>query len=239
MLKKILSVVLSIAMTFTLFACGSNSSISSDGSSSGGSASGGSNSDLRSQIENLNSLTDTIKFGSDGSHEPIEWFILEDNGEKVLLLSKYVLTNKKYYDENDSIEDLRVETWENSSLRKFLNSEFISSRFSKKEQKYILDTDIVNTIEYVDGKEQFGNTKDKVFLLNREEVEKYIYKRSDVDWGKETIPELMAYVKNGDSTAWWLRGTKILWYVERNGKIFLESEEDSNYGVRPAMWVKY
>ena len=74
---------------------------------------------------------------------------------------KYVLDCKQF---NDEYVDV---SWENCTLRKWLNNDFYSTAFSKSEQSSILLTALKNenNIKYksISG----GNdTKDKVFLLS-------------------------------------------------------------------------
>lgn len=243
MLKKILSVVLSIAMIFTLFACGSNSSISSDGSSSGGS-----NSSLRAQIENCTPLVDysgntiveqmdTITFGLDENSNPIEWLVLEKNNNKALLLSKFVLLSKVYHYAEDGTEiDI---TWSDSDIRKYLNSELINSIFSKKEQGLILITDVINNDNVEYGTKGGNSTKDKLFLLSIDEFNKYF--KSE----KQAVTTFSdGDSRSGDSDSWWLRspgGRQSSAASVRFG--FLDTSGYSvncpYYTVRPAMWVKY
>lgn len=54
------------------------------------------------------SVGDTIIFGnypqdSDGSEEPIEWVILKTKGSKALLISKYILEERKYHETKGDI----------------------------------------------------------------------------------------------------------------------------------------
>ena len=226
MLKKFLSIALCIVITFTLFACGSNSSISSDSSSSGGS-----NGNLKSQIENLNSLTDTIKFGTGTDNEPIEWYILEDNGSEALLLSKYLLAYKGYNEEQKDI------TWENCTIRKWLNSDFVNSSFTRNEQKSIIVTDIINNDNEYNVKG--GNTtKDKLFLLSVDESKKYLSGKMKAE-GKSnggTIIPINFYT-------WWLRSPGDAQdkaaYIDNGSEYFFGTYVYVEYGIRPAMWVKY
>ena len=114
---------------------------------------------------------ETILFGNyyiNGDiKEPIEWFVLERDGSKLLLVSKYVLDLYHYYERLKSI------TWENSDIRSWLNNEFLLNAFNSEELKKIQTTKIKNCdylLNYTNG----GNaTCDKVFLLSNEEVLKY------------------------------------------------------------------
>ena len=121
MFKKFLSVILSLILVVGLVACG--------GGSATNSSSGDSNTNLKSQIQNCTTIAeypektsvdkmDTITFGSDSNSDPIEWIVLEKEGNKALLLSKYLLAAYEYDDDVDN-------TWENCTCRSWLNSDFI------------------------------------------------------------------------------------------------------------------
>lgn len=73
-----------------------------------------------------------VKFGSYPQNngdikEPIEWLVLEVNGNKALLISSYGLDCKEYHHEFEFI------TWENCDLRKWLNGEFFRRAFTVAE----------------------------------------------------------------------------------------------------------
>ena len=243
MLKKILSIALCIAITFTLFACSGNSAMSSNGSSSGGS-----NSSLRAQIENCTPLVDysgntiveqmdTITFGLDENSNPIEWLVLEKNNNKALLLSKFVLLSKGYHNEGDGTETDII--WSDSDIRKYLNSELINSIFSKKEQGLILTTDVINNDNVEYGTKGGNSTKDKLFLLSIDEFNKYFKSEKQA---KTTFSD--GDTHSGDSDVWWLRspgGRQSSAATVRFG--FLDTSGGSVNSVyntvRPAMWVKY
>ena len=71
--------------------------------------------------------------------EPIEWLVLDIQDGKALLLSKYGLEAKAY---NTKFVDI---TWENCTLRTWLNGEFLAKAFSAEEQSAILLTEVDNS----------------------------------------------------------------------------------------------
>lgn len=102
---------------------------------------------------------------------PIEWLVLDRNGNRALLLSRCGLDVQPYNKELEYI------TWENCSLRSWLNDTFINKTFTDKEKLCILLTDVENSRsqsykpKYVTG----GNdTQDKIFLLSYAEANKYL-----------------------------------------------------------------
>lgn len=110
---------------------------------------------------------DIITFGSyeqdndltNGS-EPIEWQILEKDGTKMYVISKYGLDSQKY---NDVWE---VVCWENCKLRVWLNQDFYATAFNEIEQSMIATTDVKSV--HPSGSYPTKVVQDKVFLLDYE-----------------------------------------------------------------------
>ena len=241
MLKKFLSVTLSLLLVVGLVACGNGSATISVSGDDGGqvTSGGGSNANLKSQIQNCTSIVDyagntsvdqmdTITFGSDEYSEPIEWIVLEKEGNKALLLSKYLLESKPYNDERVDV------TWENCTCRNWLNSDFMKQIFSKKEQNSILTTDVINNDNVQYGTKGGSNTKDKIFLLSIDEFKKYFNE------GDQSV----ARYKNGSNDWWFLRspGSNQRYAAHVNEVGYLDEGGyfvHYDYGIRPALWVKY
>lgn len=105
---------------------------------------------------------------TDGAEE-IEWYILDVQGNKALLLSKYSLDQKPYETEH------RETAWENSWIREWLNETFYHQAFTEDDQAIILESEVKNgadqSLYHVDG----GNdTLDYIFLLSGKEYEQYV-----------------------------------------------------------------
>ena len=134
---------------------------------------------------------DTVVFGSfeqDGDlgngAEPIQWLVLDTRGEGdaagagVLLISQYELSYRKVHDQDGPA------TWETSSLRAWLNGEFLSTAFTEREREFVARTHVSTPGNYDDkyglGEKKPNNTggndtEDDVFLLSYEEAEQYFY----------------------------------------------------------------
>lgn len=87
---------------------------------------------------------DKIKFGSynqEGTFraEPIKWRVLSVDGDDALLLADQCLDARAYHDEKDE----KI-TWENCTLRKWLNEEFYNTVFTEEEKKAVKETTVVN-----------------------------------------------------------------------------------------------
>ena len=112
-----------------------------------------------------------IRFGSyeqdnitSNGKEPIEWIVLSNNGSELFVVSKYSLDWKSYNEEWTNI------TWENCTLRKWLNNEFLNAAFSSSEQSLIKTVTLKNNANPYYGTYGGNDTKDKVFLLSLDDM---------------------------------------------------------------------
>ena len=164
--------------------------------------------------------------------EPIEWEVLAVDGDKALLVSSYVIDFVQY-----NSEDKKV-TWEKSSLRKWLNNDFYNNAFNDKEKGCIVSTNVNNTSEY---KETGSNTKDKIYLLGKNDINRYL-KKIDSRVGRKYPVETEEGLQEGELTAWWLRN--IMTYSSKYHPLYVKidgitnsTEINASLGLRPAMWI--
>jgi len=148
-----------------------------------------------------------------------DWFVLESQGGRKLLLMKDILEKQRPYNEEE-----RYITWEECTLRSYLNVEFYSS-FSPAERARIVQTTIDNSSNRTDG----GNaTSDYIFLLSLSEVKHYF--------------PIASYRARISADSWMLRspgyrqGTVMT--VATYGEIDDGWPVYLGYGIRPAMWIK-
>lgn len=173
---------------------------------------------------------------SSNGQEKIEWKVLEKRGNRILVISKYVLDGKKF----ESRSDVFQPVWKDSTLRSWLNTDFLNCAFTDKEQSRI-----PTVKSYVDPTMQWyqvkNATEDKIFLLASVEVWQYF------DLGdKYCSPTEYANangagkVDNG-SCDWWLRSPGDDAYhidvVDTRGEVYGLENFGSSNGVRPAMWI--
>lgn len=167
---------------------------------------------------------------SNGTEE-IEWLVLAKENNKILVISDKVLDAKQY---NNEIKGNT--TWEQCSIRKWLNDSFLNTAFSKEEMALIQSTTVS-----ADKNPQYstnpGNaTTDKVFLLSINEVKKYFN-----DFHARECA-LTAYAKAHGAALWWLRSPGSPYsaaFVYPTGALIYngESVKVSYGGVRPALWI--
>ncbi len=170
---------------------------------------------------------------------PIEWLVLERDGSKALLISRYALAGLPYN------MDYTETTWAQCSLREWLNGAVVNVVFDGDEKAAILTTHVTADKNPDHSTDPGKVTQDKVFLLSIEEVEKYFTTE------EARVCKPTAYAKAKDPRAqsaycnWWLRSPgknqAQAAYVLENGSIST-SGINVNYsagipGIRPALWV--
>ena len=187
--------------------------------------------------------------GANGEVQPIEWRVLTVENGKALVISEKLLDYVKYNEENTST------TWENCTLRKWMNNTFISEAFNTSERAKIVTVSNQNPDNPYYNSSGGNTTQDKIFALSIAEVEKYFL--SDVvDYSSpDRIGNPTDYSKkhrdNGpldDGVSitdnwWWLRspGEKTNFVAVVDGAGFVNPSgfkvTDGHFAVRPAFWL--
>lgn len=139
-------------------------------------------------------------------YQPIKWRTLSVNGTQAFLVADKVLDNQYYHDDRRN-EDEEWEwdaiTWEESTVRSWLNgygasanqqkkdygsNSFINTAFGSSARTTIKDTQVENKDNLSYGTEGGKDTVDKVFLLSESEVctdNAKAYGFSSSDYGDE------------------------------------------------------
>ena len=186
----------------------------------------------------------SIEFGSywftENEKKPIEWIEIDSDGDRKLLISKYVIELKPFNDER-----LKRTSWAECSLRKWLNEDFFNEAFTQDEREKIctvknknLDND--TGVGIVEGGR---STEDKIFLISKEEFSKLDY---EVALGIST-----PYASNKGLTSvgskyewWWTRSVSFssracIMYSVNGDCTAGGSAHTETVGVRPVMWVNF
>ncbi len=172
-------------------------------------------------------------------NEDVEWLVLKVKSGKVLVISKYALDCKPY---NTSYDEV---TWENCTLREWLNNDFINLTFSKDERAAISTVTVSADKNPKRSTNPGKATQDKVFLLSIPEAEKYfILKDARKCEPTKYAVECGAYVDDADGGCWWwLRSPgstqSYAANVNNDGSIYDYDIYVCNNknAVRPAMWL--
>lgn len=149
----------------------------------------------------------------------MDWRVLAKKDGKVLLLKDNALGSTPFDEKGQNV------TWESSSVREWLNNEFLKESFTENEQNSILETNVKNTPNSTYQTYAGKDTTDKLFLLSCDEVEKYY------DAVHET------------KSCWWLRtpgaaaNSMSFVYKDKTIMDYGYAVTNTNITVKPAMWL--
>lgn len=209
------------------------------------------------------SVGDSIFFGTyeqnndytDGK-EKIEWIVLEKNGGKALVISRYGLDSVAYNSSYSSV------TWDDSSLRGWLNDIFYNSAFTDSEKEKIIVTNVINSDNREYNTSGGNNTDDRIFALSISEADFYFNSDDErsclpteyalSNGASENTYEYLIEIGDSPSVAskyaghcwWWLRSpgssSDNAAYIFANGEIgdYGRNVNRNYVCVRPAMWIK-
>ena len=162
---------------------------------------------------NAPNINKIISFGG------YDWRVLDVQDGQALLLSDKVIEKKRYH------SSLTTTTWADCELREYLNGSFYGSL--GEDRVRIVETKISNPKNIWVGTTGENKTRDKIFLLSLEEVDKYFGNSGDYvnairkSWNKNEMKfrqdndgwyvsnshnkSRIAEVINGEACWWWLR----------------------------------
>lgn len=174
------------------------------------------------------SVGDIVAFGD--YEGEIAWNVLEEEKDKLMLISSKCITQRAYHSENTAI------TWQQCEMRKWLNNIFYNSAFSDMEKDLILKTKVKNQDNAAFHTKGGKNTSDFVYLLSIDEADQYFSETS----------ARMTVLRNGNAIWWWLRSpgfqendaANVGDYGTINGAGHkVHDEFVVNGGVRPVIWI--
>jgi hypothetical protein len=168
---------------------------------------------------------DTVRMGN------LDWIVLTFWDGGALLLSEKILYIMPYHSPGD------YTTWEDSTLREFLNGPFYYNTFSEQERRIIMEKDLLH-IEFGGGPS--GWTQDRVFIPSLEDVGGYL---GDPLVERNRGFRIGRYIETGEIMEWWLRtldsaGDDAI-IVCTDGSYDVYDRYIGDYcGVRPAIWLR-
>ena len=196
----------------------------------------------------------TLTFGafpqndpSEATKESIEWLVLDESSDELLLLSKSALVPGSICASSDQ----KPFTWEGSNLRKWLNTDFYEKAFSKKEKSLIQQSKLVTELEQTMDEPELSVTSDNIFVLSAREFRNY-RRYYDVVRCELTPYAEAACTEEFDISGndlyspfycdWWLRtsveGMNFCVCETENHEITDINALANAVGVRPAMRIK-
>lgn len=170
------------------------------------------------------SIGDVVEFGTyeidsdfTNGQEKIEWKIIDIQDGKLILMASHNIDCIKY---NDTWSNV---TWEESSIREWLNGQFLENAFNEYEIKSL---------------ETYEKTGDRVYILSKEEWE--MYQMNEPATNTEYAISKGIYNENG--VGWsWLRNSGIdqdhAMEVDCEGQVneYGSFVDCDNEGVRPVV----
>lgn len=203
------------------------------------------------------SVGNTVTFGAyeqdnrkANGKEAIQWRVLAREDDRALLISFDILDSRAY---NRRSADI---TWEKSTLRTWLNQDFLNAAFTRAEREAILTTEVMNEDHPTRGTDGGKDTSDKVFLLSSAEAENLFRDGEDrsakssayaIGQGLYTsdngVISQGVYSSDNATGWWWLRSPGdyggVAAFVDFDGSVLLRGTfvEYDSFGVRPAFWL--
>ena len=203
-----------------------------------------------------------LRVGDEYTFGGHDFLVLDVRGREALILMKNITIFQRYHFPTENVN------WQDSSIRAFLNNEFLST-FTQAEVNRLLWANFEkNEIETLDNP-WFGtyggrDDYDLVFLLCIEQVLRYLGDSGFVEigtnpamrtamwpnigihlWGVHDGYDRVAYDLDGFPQSWWLRNPGFYptdaAFIEATGAINIIGAEISstNIGIRPAMWITF
>lgn len=229
-MKKLILIMFSMALALSLCACG----------------------DKTGKMLKNAEVGDIITFGTyeqdndeENGKEAIEWKVLAKEENSVLVLSEKVIDCVPF---NEELQEGLI--WEDSSIREWLDAEFISMAFSEKEAGRIAKNTNKNAPVPDYGIPEMPATADRVFLLSMKEILELFPRDIDTAYREESIAFPTEYAKakgielrRDGAVMWWLRESTVDKMfgacADDLGKRFHRGREmnRTDVGLRPAMWL--
>ena len=193
-------------------------------------------------LDDSNQKRKTIYFGrytlaSDKRTDPLEWIVLENYADGTsLLISRQLLSVQRYNIRRKNVN------WDNSTLRSWLNDQFIEEAFAPEERALIRSQRIGNQRQTVLGMRGGISTEDKIYLLSQEELNKFFptveMKRAKAS---PNMRRSRSDVNSYGYASWWLRSSSLLptraLYVTPEGLVESKLVYKSRTSIRPVIRV--
>ncbi len=190
------------------------------------------------------SIGSTVKFGyyeqdnnTSNGKEEIEWKVLAIEGNKALITSEYALDCQRYMYTTGT-------TWEECTLRTWLNEIFYNAAFGTDHQKMIVNFTVTADRNPRYSTSPGKNTTDKVFLLSITEINRYFSSDSARQCrGTAYCYARGTYKADNGNCCWWLRSpgssSGNAAFVDTDGSVYGNGRSVSyaNLAVRPALWI--
>ncbi len=200
---------------------------------------------------------DIVTFGTyesdnntENGEEPIYWDVMAEEDGKLLLATHFGIDCLQY---NHYPQDI---TWEQCTLREWLNHDFYEKQFTDEEREHIQLSHLVNLDNTRWGTDGGADTDDRIFLFSVAELTALDGKATDeADPSRELSPTPYAVERH----AWYsgLEGFEdncIFWWTRSPGPspnsvscvmgdgVIMDGDQacyvsHDHYAIRPVMWI--
>lgn len=178
--------------------------------------------------------------------KPIEWDILDENNEGFLLFSKYILDAHEF-------SATLSNNYASSTIRTFLNDEFLNKAFSEEERDRILLTTVDNSsASTMDEDHPYicEDTDDYVYPLSYKDLTSFEFKKENtIDEARAGIVSdyfkaIGGYVLDNERSDYWTRtpynyNSSSVMAIIDNGMFRATSPTLSDTGVRPSIRISF
>lgn len=201
-----------------------------------------------------------MNIGDDIAFGPYKWVVLDIKEDRALLMTKDIVELRDYHHKTESV------TWDNCTLRHYLNGEFLL-RFTEEERACIVEKHNRNSGNSWYNTDGGPDTVDQVFILSLEEVagvyfgdsshllnhpginQRYWFQRKD----SNNVNRRATYL---DLPWWWWVRTpgkhqRVAIYIHGDGNIGIQGNgvskrhtnvvhptvNETKGGLRPALWI--
>jgi len=149
------------------------------------------------------------------------WILLDTVNNNALLIKKAAVTGKPYQINAGAV------TWETSSLRQWLNSEFLDTNFTAAERQQIVQSNVTNNDNPQYGTSGGNVTQDYIYIINADEAKQY--KKKLPTFKKDSWLRLPG--NSQDTTAFLTVKGSVMTYGY--------SADSTEMAVYPLMWFNY
>jgi hypothetical protein len=207
--------------------------------------------ELINEIKYIPKINSIMEFGG------INWIVLDVKDDKALLLSEKIIEERAYHEEMEraylKIMGVKI-TWAECDLRKYLNGTYYDSFGNEKTR---ISEELNNNPDNPWYRTSGGkNTRDKIFLLNLEEIcgltgityfgdsgaNLKTQGNQILLFNDKNSDKKIAYNAAGAASWWWLRSpgahSACAADVRADGSVDLGGiRSPGSGGVRPALWL--
>ncbi|MBR3864932.1 MAG: hypothetical protein IKJ19_07485 [Clostridia bacterium] len=177
--------------------------------------------------------------------EPIKWIVLSKDSETLSVLCTNIIDGRVF--------STIPQTYMDSEIRAWLNAEFYNLAFNEIQKKLIAVTTVNNTkasTGHSSNKNACKNTKDKIYLLSKQEAcnldnqnegRSSVRERIASDYARATGVGILTTLDRYGNGAWWLRSPyhasiNYAWIGNTDGSIFY-SFQTSVKGIVPVLQI--